>query len=79
MRIFLSGVICSMNTDKPFDSWTRDSNASLLPKSLMMKTFFHFNTADKTLSFLTVEDAPSVAMDMQYFSRHALVGKEVSE
>jgi len=52
-----------MNTDKPFDSWTHDGYASPLPKCLMMETFLHSNTADTTLSFLTVKYAPSVVMD----------------
>jgi len=68
-----------MRTDKPFNSWTRDGHASLLPKSLMMKTFVHSNIADKILSFLTVKDAPPVVMGRHCFYRHVLVGKEVSE
>jgi len=47
-----------MNTDKPFDSWTYDGYAGPLPKRQMMETFLHSNTADKTLSFHTVENAP---------------------
>jgi len=68
-----------MNTDKPFDSWTHDGYASPLPKCLIMETFLHSNTADTTLSFLTVKYAPSVVMDSQCFYRHVLVGKEGSE
>jgi hypothetical protein len=69
----------SMNTDKAFDRWTHDRYASHFPKRQMMETFLNSNTADKTLSFLTVENAPSVVMDRQSFYRHVLVGKKGSE